>query len=101
MKKYTFADYGFQFITVTAGVLIALFIDGLVETNHNRELVVVARDMLTREVADNSKELSGLSKSVASSTADIENGLKLPRELSRAVATLATTLNEDAPKSPI
>jgi hypothetical protein len=81
MKKYTLADYAFQFITVTAGVLIALFIDGLVETNHNRELVVVARDMLAREVADNLKELSGLSASVASSTADIENGLTLANDL--------------------
>jgi hypothetical protein len=81
MKKYSLPDYAFQFITVTAGVLIALFIDGLVETNHNRELVVVARDMLAREVADNLKELSGLSKSVASSTADIENGLKLANDL--------------------
>jgi hypothetical protein len=81
MKKYTLPDYAFQFVTVTAGVLIALFIDGLVETNHNRELVVVARDMLRREVGDNLKELSGLSKSVASSTADIENGLKLANDL--------------------
>ena len=53
MKKYTFADYAFQFITVTAGVLIALFIDGLVESNHNRELVVVAREMIARKLADN------------------------------------------------
>jgi hypothetical protein len=81
MKKYTLPDYAFQFVTVTAGVLIALFIDGLVETNHNRELVVVARDMLRREVNDNLKELSGLSKSVASSNADIENGLKLANDL--------------------
>jgi hypothetical protein len=81
MKKYTLADYAFQFITVTAGVLIALFIDGLVETTHNRELVVVAREMLAREVADNLKELSGLSASVASSTADIENGLTLANDL--------------------
>jgi hypothetical protein len=81
MKKYSFADYGFQFITVTAGVLIALFIDGFVESNHNRELVVTAREMLAREVADNLQELSGLSKSVASSNADIDNGLKLANDL--------------------
>ena len=81
MKKYTLPDYAFQFVTVTAGVLIALFIDGLVESNHNRQLVVVAREMLAREVDDNLKELSGLSKSVASSTAEIQNSLKLANDL--------------------
>ena len=81
MKKYTLADYAFQFVTVTAGVLIALFIDGFVESNHNRELVVTARDMLAREVADNLKELEGLPRSVASSNRDIENGLKLANDL--------------------
>ena len=66
---------------MTAGVLIALFIDGFVESNHNRELVVTARQMLAREVADNLKELEGIPKSVASSTNDIENGLKLANDL--------------------
>ena len=60
MKKYTFADYAFQFITVTAGVLIALFIDGLVEWKNNRELVAEAHATIVREVADNLKELEGL-----------------------------------------
>ena len=64
MKKYTFADYAFQFITVTAGVLIALFIDGLVERNHNRELVAAAHATIVREVADNLKELEGLPKAL-------------------------------------
>jgi len=81
MKKYVLADYAFQLITVTAGVLIALFIDGLVDWNHNRELVLDARQMIAREVADNLKELEGLPKAVASSRADIENCLKLANDL--------------------
>ncbi len=81
MKKYTLPDYAFQFVTVTAGVLIALFIDGLVEQNHNRELVVAARGMLAREVADNLKELQGLPQSVAKSNGDIDNCLKLANDL--------------------
>ena len=82
MRKYSFADYAFQFITVTAGVLIALFIDGLVEQNHNRELVLTARNMLALEVADNLKELVSrveVDKDDASTVADdflSENGLK-------------------------
>ena len=81
MKKYTFADYGFQFITVTAGVLIALFIDGLVERNHNRELVAAAHAAIGREVADNLKEIEGLPKSIASANGDIDNCLKFANDL--------------------
>jgi hypothetical protein len=57
MKKYTFADYAFQFITVTAGVLIALFIDGLAEQKDNRQLVDSARATIMRELADNKTDL--------------------------------------------
>jgi len=81
MRKYSFADYAFQFITVTAGVLIALFIDGLVEQNHNRELVLTARNMLALEVADNLKELEGIPASVVASNNNVETGLKLANDL--------------------
>ena len=81
MKKYTFADYAFQFITVTAGVLIALLIDGLVDWNNNRELVAAARASIAREVADNLKEIEGLPKSIESANGEIENCLKFANEL--------------------
>ena len=81
MKKYTFGDYAFQFITVTAGVLIALFIDGLVERNHNRELVAAAHAAIGREVADNLREIEGLPKSIASANGDIDNCLKFANDL--------------------
>ena len=81
VKKYALVDYVFQFITITAGVLIALLINGLVEWNHNRELVAQARVMIAREVADNLKELEGLPEAVEKSTADIENGLNLANDL--------------------
>jgi len=57
MKKYVFADYVFQFITVTAGVFIALFINDLAEQNTNRELVESARTNIRRELADNKADL--------------------------------------------
>jgi hypothetical protein len=81
MKKYTLADYAFQFITVTAGVLIALFIDGLAETRNNRELVATARQTIAREIADNQKELSGLSNSIAAANRNVDNGLQLANDL--------------------
>ena len=81
MKKYTVADYAFQFITVTAGVLIALFIDGLVDWNNNRELVAAAHASIAREVADNLKEIEGLPKSIDSADGEIQNCLKFANDL--------------------
>jgi len=81
MKKYNVADYAFQFITVTAGVLIALFIDGLSDWNSNRQLVAEAKATIAREVADNLTELSGLSKSVAATNAEIDNAQRLADDL--------------------
>lgn len=81
MKKYTLVDYAFQFITVTAGVLIALFIDGLVDWNNNRELVAAAHASIAREVADNLKEIEGLPKSIESADGEIANCLKFANDL--------------------
>jgi hypothetical protein len=93
MKKYTFADYGFQFITVTAGVLIALLIDGLVDWNSNRELVAAAHASIAREVADNLKEMEGLPKSIASASSDIDNCLKFANDLLAKGKTDVSSLN--------
>ena len=79
--KYSTPDYAFQFITVTAGVLIALFIDGLVDWKNNRDLVAEAHDAIRREVADNLKELEGLPEVVASANAEIENAMKFATDL--------------------
>jgi hypothetical protein len=81
MKKYTFADYAFQFITVTAGVLIALFIDGLAERRNNRELVAAAHAAIAREIADNLKEIAGLPNSIGESNRDIDQGMQLANDL--------------------
>jgi len=81
LKKYTLVDYVFQFITITAGVLIALLINGLVEWNHNRELVAQARATITREITDNLKELEGLPGALEKSSSEIDNVLKLADDL--------------------
>jgi hypothetical protein len=80
-SKYSAADYAFQFITVTAGVLIALLIDGLVDWNNNRELVAAAHASIAREVADNLKEIEGLPKSIASSNSEVDNCLRVANDL--------------------
>jgi hypothetical protein len=66
---------------VTAGVLIALLIDGLVQSNSDRELVASAHAAIAREVADNLKEIAGLPQSIASSNGDIDKCLKLANDL--------------------
>ena len=80
-KKYSFADYLFQFITITAGVLIALLINGLVEWNNNRQLVDQARLTIRQEVEANLKELDGLSENVKRSGGNLENILRLANDL--------------------
>jgi len=79
--KYSAPDYAFQFITVTAGVLIALMIDGLVDWKSNRDLVAEAHAAIRREIADNLKELEGLPKVIESANADVDNSLKFAGDL--------------------
>jgi hypothetical protein len=79
--KYSFADYVFQFTTITGGVLIALLINGLVEWNNNRELVEQARTTIRQEVEANLKELQGLPESVKRSESDLATALRFAEEL--------------------
>jgi hypothetical protein len=81
MKKYTFVDYAFQFITITAGVLIALLINGLVEWNNNRELVNEARHTIRREVEANLKELEGFPGNIKRSTSELEAAMRFADDL--------------------
>lgn len=92
MKKYNFADYAFQFITVTAGVLIALLIDGLVDWNNNRVLVAAAHEAIAMEVADNLKEMQGLPKSIASAHDDIDNCMNFANDILAKGKTKISTL---------
>jgi len=91
LSKYGAADYVFQLITVTAGVLIALMIDGLVDWKSTRDLVADARAAIRREVADNLKEMEGRPKAIQKVTDDIDNALKFATDL---VSTGKTDINE-------
>lgn len=90
MKKYTLADYAFQFITVTAGVLIALLIDGLAETRDNRELVESARAMIRRELADNKKDLEATLSGLAKDQEAMRNAITFADDL---ITTRKTKIN--------
>jgi hypothetical protein len=76
LSKYGAADYVFQFITVTAGVLIALIIDGFVDYKATRDLVAEARTTIRLEVADNKKDLEGTLASFPRDNEESMNVLK-------------------------
>jgi len=92
MKKYTAADYAFQLITVTAGVLIALLIDGLAETRSNRELVENARQTIRRELADNKKDLEATLSGIAADQEGMRNAIKFADEMLSAKKTKINSL---------
>jgi hypothetical protein len=70
-----------QLVTITSGVLIALFFDGLVAWNQDRQLVNQARTTIRREIADNLKELDGMLTSTDGRRRDLQQGLRLANEL--------------------
>lgn len=89
--KYTSSDYTFQFITVTGGVLIALLVNGLVEARNNRTLVRDARATLTREIADNKKEIDSTLAGYQVDAKSLDNAIKFATDL---LSTKTTTVHE-------
>ena len=80
-QKYTAADYFFQFVTVTAGVLIALLINGLVEWQSNRNLVAEARATIAREIAANKKDLSTTLTGIQRDLQKLDAGMQFANDL--------------------
>jgi hypothetical protein len=54
---HSWKDFGVQLITITAGILIALSLEGVRETFRDRALVREARENIHREIADNQREV--------------------------------------------
>ena len=90
-KKYSFADYLFQFITITAGVLIALLINGLVELNTNRQLVAQARATIAEEIAANKKDLDITLPGIADDMKRLDAAVTFATDL---LTTKKTTIHE-------
>ncbi len=80
-KNYAFADYLFQFITITAGVLIALLINGVVELNNNRRLVADARATIAREIADNKQDMDKTLAGIQGDLAKLETAIKFANDM--------------------
>lgn len=80
-SKYTASDYFFSFITITAGVLIALLINGMVEWNNNRALLAQARQTIADEVRGNKKDLDNTLTGMADDVKQFDNALKFANDL--------------------
>jgi hypothetical protein len=55
----TVGRFVFEIVTITAGILIALWIDGIKEDRKDQALVRSAREQLSREIADNRRDVDG------------------------------------------
>lgn len=84
---HSFRDFLIQLGTITAGVLIALSIEGLLEWNHYRTLVREARETIALEIAENKKELDGALDEIAGQKKNFETALRFANEMLTAKAT--------------
>jgi hypothetical protein len=78
---HSIKDFLIQLLTITAGVLIALSIEGLTEWNHHRLLVREAKETIAREIADNKSALERHFTDWDKSVNGIETSLKLAEDL--------------------
>ncbi len=92
-KKYTAVDYLFQLVTITAGVLIALLIGGLVEWNNRRELVAQARATINQEIAANRKDLEVTLSGIERDLEHLDEGIQLANDILAKKPILKDTMN--------
>lgn len=92
-SKYSAADYTFQFITVTVGMFIALFINGMVEWKQTRDLVAEARATLAREIADNKKDLEGTRGNFPRDLEELASAVTFADDMLKVHKTKITAIN--------
>lgn len=73
---HTWKDFLLQLGTITAGVLIALSLEGVREWNHNRTLAGEARDTIVRELTDNQKGVQSDLRGIADRKKNLDSGLQ-------------------------
>lgn len=78
---HSWKDFGIQLVTITAGILIALSLEGVRESVRDRALVREARDTIALELADNKKGLDGQIAGVAERKKNYATALRFADEL--------------------
>jgi hypothetical protein len=76
--------FTFEIAAITAGILIALSLDSVVERNRERALVGQARTAIAREIADNRQDLERGSKSLEKHMDDLTHALRFADQMLRA-----------------
>ena len=91
--RHTLKEFVFQLVTITAGVLIALAIDGVVEWKQNRDLVREATATITREITDNRAALERHLAEADTREKDTDHALQLMQDLLAAKVSDVKQLN--------
>ena len=84
---HSWKDFGVQLITITAGILIALSLEGVRESLHDRALVREARENIRREIADNQREVDGEIAAMPGRGKKIDAGLRFANDLLKTKRT--------------
>jgi hypothetical protein len=92
-SRTTVREFGFQLSTISAGILIALWIDSLVEARRERAIVRDAHEALAREIADNLRALSGSLPSLDEHERALRTGLRFTDDLRKRGKTDIRSLN--------
>jgi len=74
-------EFLIQLVTIAAGILIALSLEGLLEWNHYRILVREARETISREIADNKKDVDDVLANSNTRKTSLDSALRLANEL--------------------
>jgi hypothetical protein len=89
---HSWKDFGVQLMTITAGILIALSLEGVRESIHDRALVREARENIRREIADNAREVAGEIKGLPDRTRKLDAAFRFVNELLKTRHTDVRTL---------
>ena len=78
---HSWKDFGVQLVTITAGILIALSLEGIRESLHDRALVREARENIRREITDNQREVDGEITAIPGRAKKLDAALRFANEL--------------------
>jgi hypothetical protein len=84
---HSWKDFGVQLITITAGILIALSLEGVRESMRDRALVREARENIHREIGDNQREVEGEIKRIPERSKKLAAALTLANEILKGTHT--------------
>jgi hypothetical protein len=90
---HTWKDFGVQLVTITAGILIALSLEGVRESIHDRALVREARENIHREIADNKREVDNEIGAMPERGKKLDTALRFANELLKTQHTEVHSLS--------